>query len=108
MQDLHQLAVTSYGMKEGNVLFNNALKTFHLRLCGIGHLVKDHSNSEKENPLLPLHGLLLSIMHLPTDRIAHTKMFAVPVVEHWLETIHRTMSDRSTTETYCDCRICSL
>ena len=24
-------------------------------------------------------------MHHPTDRIAHTMVFAVPVVEHWLE-----------------------
>ena len=27
----------------GNVLFNNALDTFYLRLYGIGHMVKDHS-----------------------------------------------------------------
>ena len=24
-------------------------------------------------------------MHHPTDRIAHTKAFVTPVVEHWLE-----------------------
>ena len=24
-------------------------------------------------------------MHYPTDRIAHTTTFVVPVVEHWLE-----------------------
>ena len=34
--------------KEGNVLFNNALNTFYLRLYGIRHMVKDHSESEKE------------------------------------------------------------
>ena len=48
------------GRKEGNVLFNDALNTFHLRLYGVRHMVKDHSDSEKGNPLLP-HRLLLSI-----------------------------------------------
>ena len=33
--------------KEGNVLFNDTLKTFYLRLYGIGHMVKDHSDSER-------------------------------------------------------------
>ena len=27
------------GMKEGNVLFNDALDTFYLRLYGVGHKV---------------------------------------------------------------------
>ena len=36
-----------YEMK-GNVLFNNALNTFYLQLYGIRHIVKDHSDSEKE------------------------------------------------------------
>ena len=48
------------GRKEGNVLFNDALNTFYLRLYGIGYMVKgEHSDSESRNPLLPLHGLLL-------------------------------------------------
>ena len=65
------------GMKEGNVLFNDALNTFYLRLYGIGHMVKDHSDSERGN-LLPPHGLLFPInskvfyMHHPTDRIIQT------------------------------------
>ena len=46
--------------KERNVLFNNALNTFYLRLYGVRHMVKDHSDSEKGNPLPP-HRLLLSI-----------------------------------------------
>ena len=45
------------GRKEGNVLFNDALKTFYLRLYGVRHMVKDHSDSERGNPLPP-HGLL--------------------------------------------------
>ena len=70
-------------------------------------MVKDHSDGERGNPLLP-HGLLFPINN-PTDRIAHTMTFVTPVVEHWLEqeiaqwghprridpTTHRTMSERS-------------
>ena len=76
--------------KEGNVLFNDALNTFYLRLYSVRHMVKDHSDSERGNPLLP-HGLLFPIssnvfnMHHPTDRIPHTTSFVTPVVEHWLE-----------------------
>ena len=46
--------------KEGNVLFNDALNTFYLRLYDVRHMVKDHSDSEKGNPLPP-HGLLFPI-----------------------------------------------
>ena len=34
--------------KKGNVLFNNKLNTFCLRLYGVGHMVKDHSDSERK------------------------------------------------------------
>ena len=56
-------------------------------------MVKDHSDSERGNPMPP-HELLFPInstvflffyMHHPTDRIAHTTAFVTPVVEHWLE-----------------------
>ena len=67
-------------------------------------MVKDHSDSEKGNPLPP-HRLLLSInckgsfiCTIP-DRITHTTAFVTPVVEHWLEReiAHRVhpMKDRS-------------
>ena len=46
--------------RERNVLFKDALNTFYLRLYGVRHMVKDHSDSEKGNPLPP-HRLLLSI-----------------------------------------------
>ena len=46
-------------MKEGNVLFNDALNTFHLRLYGVIHEVNDHSDSVIGNPLPP-HWLLFS------------------------------------------------
>ena len=39
--------------KEGNVLFKDALNTFYLRLYGVRHMVKDHSDSEKGNPQPP-------------------------------------------------------
>ena len=48
------------GRKEGNVLFYDALNTFYLRLYGVGHMVEDHSDSERGNPLPP-HGLLFPI-----------------------------------------------
>ena len=50
----------SAGRIEGNVLFNDALNTFYLLLYGVRHMVTDHSDSEKGNPLPP-HRLLLSI-----------------------------------------------
>ena len=69
--------------KEGNVLFNDALNTFYLRLYGVRHImVMDHSDSERGNPLPP-HGLLFPISSkgsLPTDRIAYTTAFVTPVV----------------------------
>ena len=36
------------GRKEGNVLFNDTLNTFYLWLYGVGHMVKDHSDSERK------------------------------------------------------------
>ena len=48
------------GRNEGSVLFNDALNTFYLRLYGVGHMVEDHSDSERGNPLPP-HGLLFPI-----------------------------------------------
>ena len=83
--------------KEGNVLFNDALNTY-LRLYDVTHMVKDHSDSKRRNPLPP-HRLLFPIsskgsfyMHHPTDRIAHTTAFVTPVFD---PTTHRTMSERS-------------
>ena len=42
-------------------------------------MVKEHSDSEKGNPLPP-HRLIFPIK----SRIAHTTAFVTPVVEHWL------------------------
>ena len=77
---------------------------FILRLYGVGNMVKDHSDSERRNPLPP-HGLFFpinskgSFICTITDSIAHTTTFVRPVVEHWLEreiaqSVHP-MKDRS-------------
>ena len=47
-------------MKEGNVLFNVALNTFYLWLYDVRHMVKDHLDRERGNPLPP-HELLFPI-----------------------------------------------
>ena len=52
--------------KEGNVLFNDAHNMFYFGLYGVDHIVKDHSDSERGNPL-------------------HTTVFVIPVMEQWLE-----------------------
>ena len=57
-----------FDMEGRKCLINNALNTFYLRLYGVSFMVKDHSDSERENPLPP-HGLL----------------FPISSVEHWLE-----------------------
>ena len=60
--------------RERNVLFNDDLNTFYLRLYGVRHMVKDHSDSEKGN-LLPPHRLLLSINSKDYEYIvAHTML----------------------------------
>ena len=80
-----------FGRKEGNVLFNDALSTFYLRLYGVRHMVKDHSDSDQGNPqpphwlLFPINSKVFFYMHHPTDSIAHTTAFVTTVVEHWLE-----------------------
>ena len=50
----------SLSVKEGNVLFNDTLNTFYLRLYGVKHMVKNHSDRERGNPLPP-HRLLFPI-----------------------------------------------
>ena len=41
-------------------LINDTLNTFYLRLYGVGHIIKDHSDNERGN-LLPPHGLFFPI-----------------------------------------------
>ena len=56
-------------------LFNDALNTFYLELYGVGHMVKDHSDSERGNPLPP-HGPVVwkttsKLKRLETRHLAH-------------------------------------
>ena len=78
--------------EEINVLFNDALNTFYLRLYGVGHMVNVHSDSDRSLLLPPEHGLPFWIsskgffkLHHPIDRIAHTTTVVTPVLEQWLE-----------------------
>ena len=73
------------------------------------HLVKDHRDNKRGNPLLPLHVLLFAISG--TDRIAHATAFVTPVMDIWLgkkismgrpggidPTTHNTLSGRFTSQ----------
>ena len=53
--------IEKFGRRKGNVLCTDALSTFHLWLYGIRHMVKDHSDNLRGNPLSPRHGLLFPI-----------------------------------------------
>ena len=44
---LEREIASCFGRKEGNVLFNDTLNTFYLRLYDVTHMVKDHSDSER-------------------------------------------------------------
>ena len=44
---LRTILIVRKGERERNVLFNDVLSTFYLRLYGVSHMVKDHSDSEK-------------------------------------------------------------
>ena len=44
----HILSTVIWRQRERDVLFNNALNTFYLLLYGVRHMVKDHSDSERE------------------------------------------------------------
>ena len=45
------------------ILFNNLLNIFFsiLLLNGVGHMIKDHSDSERGNTLLPFNGLFFRL-----------------------------------------------
>ena len=57
--------------RERNVLFNDALNTFYLRLYGVRHMVKDHSDSEKGNQLPP-HITARVLLYAPSHRQDNT------------------------------------
>ena len=57
-------------------------------------MVKNHSDSEKGNPLPPISSKGSFICIIP-DRITHTMVFVTPVVEHWLERYFNKKTDIS-------------
>ena len=80
--------------KDGNVLFKDVLNIFYLRLYGVEHMLKDHSDIERENPMPSLYRVLFSISSKGSfictipDSIAHITDFCfvlTKVVEHCLE-----------------------
>ena len=55
--------------KEGNVLFNDAFNTFYLRLYGVRHMVKDHSDSRrKEMFYLTMHSTHFIYGYMASDK----------------------------------------
>ena len=76
----HRLLVynNSYSteLKEGNLLFNDALNTFYLWLYGIGHVVKDHSVMRWETRCrhMGYSSRLAARVH-PIERVTHTTAF---------------------------------
>ena len=58
--------------RERNILFNDALNTFYLRLYGVRHMVKDHSDSEKGNPLPPHRLTARVLLYAPSYRQDNT------------------------------------
>ena len=61
--------VKDYSDSEVNVLFNNRLNTFYLRLCGVRHMVKDNSDSEgrKEMFYLTTHSTHFIYSYMASD-----------------------------------------
>ena len=53
--------VSTYLLKERNVLFNDILNTFYLWLYDVRNMVKDDSDSKRGNLLPPFHGLLFPV-----------------------------------------------
>ena len=72
-------------------MFYLMMHSTHFIYDGTGHMVKDHSDSERGNPLLPLHGLSFPIsskgsfyMPHPRQDSTYNSLFA-PAMENWLE-----------------------
>ena len=110
------LSMLLWAERERNVLFNDTLNTFYQRLYGVIHMVKDHSDSEKGNPLPP-HRLLFRLtarvlLYAPSHRqdntyhgLCYTSRGALAGMRNSLmgpwridPTTHRTLSERSTSE----------
>ena len=69
----HERTLYHESMKEGNVLFNDALDTFYLRLYGVGHMVKYHSESERN---ACMHTYINTLIYI------HTHTYNVHIHRH--------------------------
>ena len=65
--------VLRYTWKEGNVLFNDALNTFILRLYSVGHIMVKATQIAREEIRYP---------HFHRSTLF---AFVIPVAEHWME-----------------------
>ena len=84
-----QILTVGKGRKKGNVLFNDALSTYYLRLYDVIHMVENHSAREETRCRHMGYSFRLAARVFyrdhPTDMIIYTTAFVTPVVEHWLE-----------------------
>ena len=83
------LIVRKEGERERNVLFNTALNTFYLRLYGVKHMVKDHSDSEKgerernvlfDNALNTFYLRLYGVRYMVKDHIGYSYRLTASVL----------------------------
>ena len=78
-------------MKEGNVLLNNTLNSFCVRLYDIRHMVQDHSDSDETccchciSYYFHLAARVFLCVQHPRKRTAYVMAFVTPLVKHWLE-----------------------
>ena len=84
-------------------IFNDAFNTFYLQIYGVLHMVKDHSDSERGNPLPPLyrqdntyHGLC----YTSRGALAGPRNSSMGPTRGIDPMTHRIMSGRSPTELY--------
>ena len=76
-------------------LFNDTLNTFCLRLYGVGHMLKNHSENQRGNPLLPFYGIFFSMSNNCSFICTMTFVALAGGID---PTTHCTMSGRSATE----------
>ena len=63
--------IYGYMERERNVLFNDALNTFYLRLYGVRHMVNNHSDSERERERNVLFNNALNIFYRRLYGVRH-------------------------------------
>ena len=77
----------SYNLKKGRKYY---IYQYTRHILFMVYMVSNHSDSNRENQLPPLHELHFSIsnkgffyMHHPTNRIIYTTSFFTQIMEHW-------------------------